>query len=48
MYDGDFEIADRIITAIANNYASEPSYYETARLYRLYTEIFYDRGAYMF
>ena len=44
--DGDLEVADRIITAIANNYNSEPPYYETARLFRLYTEIFCDRGAY--
>jgi Zn-dependent protease with chaperone function len=46
MLDGDLEVADRIITAIANQYSSEASYYETARLFRLYTEIFCDRGAY--
>lgn len=46
MLDFDIEIADRIITSIANNYSSEPSYYETARLFRLYTEIFCDRGAF--
>jgi hypothetical protein len=46
MQDGEFEIADRIITSIANNYNSEAAYYETARLFRLYTEIFCDRGAY--
>ena len=46
MLDGDLEVADRIITAIANNYNSDPPYYETARLFRLYTEIFCDRGAY--
>ena len=46
MLDGDLEVADRIITAIANNHNSEASYYETARLFRLYTEIFCDRGAY--
>lgn len=46
MLDGDLEVADRIITAIANNYSSEASYFETARLFRLYTEIFCDRGAY--
>lgn len=46
MLDGELEIADRIITAIANNHHSEAVYYETARLYRLYTEIFCDRGAY--
>jgi hypothetical protein len=46
MLGGDLEITDRIITAIANDYRSEHSYYETARLFRLYTEIFCDRGAY--
>jgi hypothetical protein len=46
MINGQAEVADRIITSIANNYNSEPSYYETARLFRLYTEIFCDRGAY--
>jgi hypothetical protein len=46
MQDGEIEIADRIITSIANHYSSEPSYYETARIFRLYTEIFCDRGAY--
>jgi hypothetical protein len=46
LLEGDLEVADRIITAIANNYNSDPPYYETARLFRLYTEIFCDRGAY--
>lgn len=46
MLAGELETADRIITAIANNDKSEASYYETARLFRLYTEIFCDRGAY--
>jgi Peptidase family M48 len=46
MQDGELEVADRIITSIANNYTTEPAYYETARLFRLYTEIFCDRGAY--
>jgi Zn-dependent protease with chaperone function len=46
MLDGELETADRIITAIANNYNSEAAYFETARLFRLYTEIFCDRGAY--
>lgn len=43
---GELETAERIIMAIADNYHSDPAYYETARLYRLYTEIFCDRGAY--
>lgn len=46
MLDGDLEVADRIITAIANNYNSEAAYGETAKLFRLYAEIFCDRGAY--
>jgi len=46
MEQGDMEVADRIITAIANHPSSESSYYETARLFRLHTEIFCDRGAY--
>jgi hypothetical protein len=45
MLENDLEVADRIITAIANNYNSEAAYFETARLFRLYTEIFCDRGA---
>lgn len=43
---GELEIAERIIMAIAGNYNSDAAYYETARLYRLYTEIYCDRGAY--
>jgi len=45
LLNNDLEIADRIITSIANNYNSDAAYYETARLYKLYTEIFCDRGA---
>lgn len=46
MMQGELETAERIIMAIAGNYNSDAAYYETARLYRLYTEIFCDRGAY--
>jgi len=45
-FDGELEVADRIITAIANNYNSDPCFVETARLFKLYTEIYCDRGAY--
>lgn len=45
--NGDVEIADRIITAIANHQGTTPAHYETARLFKLYTEIFCDRGAYL-
>jgi hypothetical protein len=47
MKDGELEIADRIITSIANNYASEAVHIETAKLFKLYTEIFCDRGSYL-
>jgi hypothetical protein len=46
MLEGDLETTDRIISSIANNYGSEASYFETARLFRLYTEIFCDRGSF--
>lgn len=45
--NGDVEVADRIITAIANHQGSTPAHYETARLFKLYSEIFCDRGAYI-
>ena len=45
--NGDIEIADRMITAIANHQGSTSAHYETARLFKLYTEIFCDRGAYI-
>lgn len=47
LMQGEMEVADRIITSIGNNYNSDASYYETARLFKLYTEIFCDRGAYL-
>jgi hypothetical protein len=45
--NGDVEVADRVITAIANHQGSTSAHYETARLFKLYTEIFCDRGAYI-
>lgn len=45
--DGKIEIADRIIYALANNAGSSPAHFESARLFKLYTEIFCDRGAYL-
>ena len=45
--NGEVEVADRIITAIANHMGSTSAHYETARLFKLYTEIFCDRGAYL-
>jgi len=46
LLEGDLEITDRIITALANSPDSSASHYETARLFRLYKEIFCDREAY--
>lgn len=43
--NGQMEIADTIINAIGNNFNSEPVYLETARRFKLYTEIFCDRIA---
>lgn len=43
--NAEFEIADRIITAIANDYRSEDVFIETARLFRLYMELYCDRGS---
>lgn len=40
-----FLIVDRVAQAMANDSRAEPSHIETARLLRLYTEIFADRGA---
>lgn len=45
--NGNVEVADRIITAIANHQGSTPAHYETAKLFKLYSEIFCDRGAYI-
>jgi hypothetical protein len=44
--DGDLEVADRIVTAIADHPDSEVAYYETARIFKLYTEIYCDRVAF--
>lgn len=45
--NGDVDIANRIITALHNHYDSMPAHYETARRFKLYSEIFCDRGAYL-
>jgi Zn-dependent protease with chaperone function len=44
-WDGEFHIADQVLLAIANHSRSEPSHRQTARRYRLYTELFADRGS---
>lgn len=43
--NGDYEITNRIINTIASDGNSELFYYETARLYQLYTELYCDLGA---
>jgi len=45
--DKSYEIADRIITSIANDQNSPDVYLESARLFKLYTELYCDRGAYL-
>lgn len=45
LMDGEMEITDRIISALASHSASTPAQYETARLFKLYCEIYCDRGA---
>jgi len=42
---GEFHIADRLIHAVANDPRASASHEQTARRYRLYTEIFADRGS---
>lgn len=42
---GEFHIADRLVHAIANDPRASSSHEQTARRYRLYTEIFADRGS---
>lgn len=45
MDNGDFEITQRIILALANDRRSEDVIIETARLFQLYLELFCDAGA---
>lgn len=40
---GEFEITGRIITNIANEVNAKMAYYETARIFQLYMELFCDR-----
>src|SRR6516162_487636 len=43
--EGEFHITDRLIHAVANDPRAAASHENTARRYRLYTEIFADRGS---
>ncbi|KEZ92177.1 M48 family metalloprotease [Nonlabens ulvanivorans] len=44
--DGEYEITQRIILALANDSRSEDSIIETARIFQLYLELFCDAGAF--
>src|SRR5206468_5999568 len=43
--DGEFLIADRLLHGVANDPRAARSHEQTARWFRLYTEIFADRGS---
>lgn len=45
MDNGDYLVADRLLLSAANDVRSSPCHRHTARRFRLYTEIFADRGA---
>jgi len=44
--NGDYEVTQRIILALANDSRSEQSIVETARIFQLYLELFCDLGAF--
>ena len=46
MEGGDFLIADRLLIAAANDPRAASSHAQTARRFRLYTEVFADRGSF--
>ncbi|HEY4206576.1 MAG TPA: M48 family metalloprotease, partial [Puia sp.] len=46
LLDGELEVSDRIISALASSPDSGAAHYETARLFQLYKEIYCDREAY--
>ncbi len=47
MDGGDFLLADRILDAAAAHPAAHPAHLQSARVWRLTTELFADRGAYL-
>lgn len=47
MEDGAFYLADRILHSAASHPAAEPAHAQSARVWRLVTELFADRGAYL-
>lgn len=44
--DGDYEVTQRIVLALANDSRSQDSIVETARIFQLYLELFCDAGAF--
>src|SRR5262249_17004466 len=44
-WNGDFLCVSELLHALSNDAAVHPCHLETARLFRLYSEIFADRGA---
>lgn len=44
-WGGEYHVADQVLLAIANHSRAEPSHRQTARRFRLYTELFADRGS---
>jgi hypothetical protein len=45
-WDGDFLVVSEILKALSNDASAHSCHLETARLFRLYAEIFADRGAF--
>jgi hypothetical protein len=44
---GEFLVADRLLVSVANDPRAASSHVQSARRYRLYTEIFADRGSFL-
>jgi hypothetical protein len=44
-WGGQYLIVDQVLAALTNDSQAQPVHFATARLFRLYTEIFCDRGA---
>lgn len=44
-WDKQFLVADQVLSALSNDVQVEPAHQESHRLFRLYSEIFCDRGA---
>ena len=43
----DYRIASQLLDAMANNVAAHPSHVASARIFKLYTEVYCDRGGYL-